>query len=77
MIALKVYNVEFDTDGEETGPLLSSCEIVIDEEMMEDYLEDPNALICKLLEEHSGFCVADYEVKEIEDYDFNEQDKNS
>ena len=72
MIALKVYNVEFDTDGEETGPLLSSCEIVIDEEMMEEYLEDPNALLCKLLEEHSGFCVLGYEVEEIEGYDFNE-----
>ena len=71
MIALKVYNVEFDTDGEETEELLSSCEIVIDEEMMEDYLEDSNSLICKLLEEHSGFCVLDYEVEEIDDYNFN------
>jgi hypothetical protein len=71
MIALKVYNVEFDTDGKETGELLSSCEIVIDEEMMEDYLEDSNALLCKLLEEHSGFCVLNYEFEEIDDYDFN------
>ena len=72
MIALKVYDVEFDTDGEDVGDLLSSCEIVIDEEMMEDYLEDSNALLCKLLEDHTGFCVMDYNVEEIEDYDFNE-----
>jgi hypothetical protein len=72
MIALKVYNVEFDTDGKKVGPLLSSCEIVIDEEMMEDYLEDPNDLLCKLLEEHSGFCVINYDVEEIKDYDFND-----
>ena len=72
MIALKVYDVEFDTDGEDVGDLLSSCDIVIDEEMMEDYSEDSNALLCKLLEDHSGFCVMDYKVEEIEDYDFNE-----
>ena len=72
MIALKVYDVEFDTDGETVEDLLSSCEIVIDEEMMEDYLQDSNTLLCKLLEDHTGFCVIDYKVEEIEDYDFNE-----
>lgn len=72
MKALRVYNVEFDTDGEDVGALLSSCEIVIDTEMMEDYIEDANGLLCRLLEEHSGFCVIDYDVEEIEDYDFTD-----
>ena len=72
MKAFKVYNVEFDTDGEEVGVLLNSCEIVIDNEMMEDYLEDPNAYISELLEEHSGFCVLNYDIEEIEDYDFTD-----
>ena len=72
MIALKVFNVQFDTDGTNVRPLLSSCEIIIDEDMMESYLQDPNVLLCELLEEHSGFSVIDYDVEEIQNYNFYE-----
>ncbi len=72
MIGLRVFNVKFDASKKVAKTLLSSCEIVIDEEMMADYLEDSNALLCGLLEDHTGFCVLNYDVEVIENYDFNE-----
>ena len=69
-IALRVFNVKFDASKKVCKTLLSTCEIIIDEEMMPDYLEDANALLCGLLEDHTGFCVLDYDVEEIENYNF-------